>query len=386
MAVGKYSETDSFLSRWGSALGLPEMGISELFKGDTRAAKLAASNAYTRSKAPGSGYVLGALVPNSDPLGQGQALYNAGKAQASGNTGGVSVAGPERPVTVTKPDLSTPNMGDTSGNGEAASAAAAKAQALDAAKARYMERYGVNKQANEYFNQFALDAMDTAGKRAQEQKGILGSQYGKQREQMTTAVGQTQNALSGAYSSRGLGDSSFAQKAKAQADLEFNNNLSMLNENEAAQYKEIDNYLSDLAKQREYKLKEISLNDYNTEAEYDDAVANLDAQIKEINAQQASLRNSLSTTVGKITGSTAIDNTMKFQEVLNSIMDVATLPVNQKKTIISGILQKAGNKTPDDAADYWMNVYDTTKAIAGGTMSQDAANKESEERYGEKLF
>lgn len=77
MAIGKFSNKN-WLAKIGASLGLPELGLSELLMGDTRASKLAKSNASTRVAGTNGGYLSAAGATFNPNSKGGQSYYNQG--------------------------------------------------------------------------------------------------------------------------------------------------------------------------------------------------------------------------------------------------------------------------------------------------------------------
>lgn len=271
--------------------------------------------------------------------------------------------------------------GGGGGGGNSAEAMAKKA-ALEGARGRYQTRYGEAQKMREIAKQFGEDQYNTLVARAGEKKGELGKAYGRTRGEMEEGVASTKRGLTSAYSSRGLGDSSFSEKARAEADNAFNRNLSYLNEEEASQLKEIDNYLTDLRKQREYNIAEMNYQDFETQADYEDAIASLDSEIAAIDAYQTDLRNSVSAASAGISGlSASVNAQLKMSEDLARIYSSA-LPSAEKKALMSNIFYNMGRKDPERDTDYYYDFMGGQEAIASNQWTIDEANSEMQKTWG----
>lgn len=311
--------------------------------------------------------------PIYGPYGGGQAPQEPTPQQTQGGT-------PIDPFTGEQLG-SVYGSGGGGGGGNSAEAMAKKA-ALEGARGRYQTRYGEAQKMREIAKQFGEDQYNTLVARAGEKKEELGKAYGRTRREMEEGVASTKRGLTSAYSSRGLGDSSFAEKARAEADNAFNRNLSYLNEEEASQLKEIDNYLTDLRKQREYNIAEMNYQDFETQADYEDAIASLDSEIAAIDAYQTDLRNSVSAASAGISGLSASGNAqLKMSEDLARIYSSA-LPSAEKKALMSNIFYNMGRKDPERDADYYYDFMGGQEAIASNQWTIDEANSEMQKTWG----
>lgn len=267
------------------------------------------------------------------------------------------------------------------GGGDSAEAIAQKA-ALEEAKSRYQARYGEAQKMRETAKQFAENQYNTQVARAGEKKEELGRAYGRTRGEMEAGVASTKRGLISAYSSRGLGDSSFSEKARAEADNTFNRNLSYLNEEEASKLREIDNYLTDLKKQREYNIAEMNYQDFETQADYEDAIASLNSEIAAIDAYQTNLRKSVNAASAGISRLSASMNAqLKMAEDLARIYSSA-LPKAEKKALMANIFYNMGRKDPERDAEYYNDFLGGQEAIASNQWTTDEANSEMKKVWG----
>lgn len=414
MGIGKYSNFNT-LARWGSQLKLPELGFSEgsVFTPQGRKViTLAKENAQNRalgSQATGGTAWTGIINPNSTSFGQ--SMYDVGtKVNDSlqrSKVGAISDAPTTTTTTQPTPDIVA---GDNYQTGQS-SAQTAQAnydqklfelqrqqkeadfqKALEAknqGKIDYTNKFNTAQQRQNELNQYATDQYNASVARAGDQKSQLAKQYGQARGDLQGQIGNTQNTLTSAYSARGLGDSSFANKARSEADQAFQRNLSKLNEDEASQAKQIDDYLGDLSKQREMQLKQINWQDFDTAEQYQNAIKQLDSDIQDINSkrdyfrQQVDLYNqSLAAT--QSTGSANTANSMiNFSNDITGIYKSA-LPNATKKQLMQNVVLQAGSKNPERDADAYLQYLNYADQISNAP-NQETAMKTFDDQLSQKF-
>lgn len=276
------------------------------------------------------------------------------------------VMGPPKPAVTpainTNTDPTNMYGGANSGASSELAALNAKQAQVDAARASYLAKYGLNKQAEADAQQFATDSYNTNAQRASDQKNTLQQGYDTQTQQMTTADTTAKNSLASAYSSRGLGDSSFAGKANANEDISFHQNLAALGTDRAAKFLQIDNYLSDLKASNDEQARQVVFSDSASEIDKADSLRNLDAQSQQIDAQKASIRTAAATAASGIGGVQGANQIMQFQTDISKVLSTV-IPAAQKQTILAGLYKQAGNSNPEQYAKYSVDYYDTTNRI-----------------------
>lgn len=385
----------------GQAFGLPELGISEIFSGKgIGTTKKAISNAKTRAagaNAAGMNPWEAAFTPNSTVGGQN--LYNAGVMTQSfgGDTPQNTQQGsnsPYSPVGVSDFQNSGSSAGGTGMSSldqmaydREIAEANKRIEQLNQARSDYEKQFGINQQRRTEANQYATDQYNTAVARATDKKGEIERIYGRTRGEMGDQAQMTQNQLASSYSARGLSDSSFAGKARAEADKSFQRSLTLLNEDQASQIKQVDDYLSDIGKQREFQLKQLTWEDFDNAEDYQKATKALQDEITEIEDQKNYLRRQVEE-YGKTLSAqqpNTFDRMTEFSKKTEGILS-ASLPKNDKKTLLSNVFVGMGRKDPERDADYYMDWYEANQRITSGSLNPDQANELFQTNYGVKPF
>jgi len=308
----------------------------------------------------------------------------------AGSSGGTPSTGGS-PQAAVGGGLSTDQLntlyGGSGGSGSAAASAKAQrdAENLAFSRGQYEKRYGAQQAFRGESKQFATDQFNTARQRGQEQRGVLGADYAEQRGYMQQDLGTAQQGLTGAYGSRGLGDSSFALKAQANAQQSFDRNLSFMNKEEAAQYKEIDQYLADLDKQRDFQLKELTYEDFESTEDCNEAMKGFEVEKANIQAQREQIQSAASQAASSIGGMTTTEAYLKFASEAQAIVSAA-VPEAKKRELLSSRYREAGKQDPEREADYHMSWSQLNPIVQDDPSQAGAANDEIEALFGIRPF
>jgi len=336
------------LSAVGSKFNLPEYGLSEKISGGVKTYDyLPGGNAYNNAKSsPAGGF-------SNAPVGGMSTSKDAPIGSGINDRMNAPIVGGDQ--------YKTGQAGTGTTEADFQKAIDERNQARD----RYTNQFNTYQQRQGETDQYMGDQYNTAVSRAGEKKGELTGQYGQAKGDLTDQFGQTKNTLASAYSARGLGDSSFSEKASTEADKSFQRNLSQLNKDEASQVKQVDDYLSDLAKQQEYKKKQISWQDFDTAEQYNQAIQDLDSEISQINEKKNQFRSSLdqySQSLGGVSEQSA-NSMMQFGSDISGIYKSA-LPNATKKQLLSNIVLQAGSKNPERDADAYLQYLNYSDQIS----------------------